>query len=73
MTEHKRPLQWDAGWVCPHCHMERKEDGHDPCLGALPGVEYACCGHGGHGYSGGYVHFTNGKTIRFAQLTAVER
>lgn len=21
-------------------------DGHDACLGELPGVKYACCGHG---------------------------
>ncbi len=34
----------------------------DPCLGILPGVDNACCGHGIHGES--YIRFTNGKVVR---------
>lgn len=34
----------------------------DPCLGLLPGVKYACCGHGEP--AGGYIYFENGVTIR---------
>jgi len=37
--------------------------GPDPCLGELPGVKYACCGHGGHGWSDAYIMFENGVTI----------
>lgn len=33
----------------------------DPCLGVLPGVDNACCGHGIQ--SQAYVRFTNGKEI----------
>lgn len=33
----------------------------DPCLGELPGVDNACCGHGVH--SDAYIRFTNGVVI----------
>ena len=36
------------------------EDGHDACLGALPGVIAACCGHG---VKEGYILFENGISI----------
>lgn len=68
--------QWDPEWVCPFCHLKREiAAGPDPCLGWLPGVDYACCGHGGvkhEGGIGGYIKFTNGATIRFTHLTEVE-
>lgn len=31
---------------CARCGMESTVEGHDACLGTLPGVENACCGHG---------------------------
>jgi len=34
----------------------------DPCLGTLPGVKNACCGHGIQSES--YVQFENGVTLR---------
>lgn len=34
----------------------------DPCLGHLPGVDNACCGHGIP--EAAYIRFTNGVTIR---------
>ncbi len=70
-----QPRQWQEGWVCPECKETRGADLHDPCLGRLPGVRYACCGHGGKapGYADGYVCFENGVVIRFARLTRIER
>lgn len=41
----------------------------DPCLGILPGVLFACCGHN---ETEGYILFENGLTIRFEELTTVE-
>ena len=38
-----------TGWApraCGHCGREYGESLHDPCLGTLPGVVDACCGHG---------------------------
>ena len=34
----------------------------DPCLGVLPGVSYACCGHGDP--DDAYVAFENGIVFR---------
>jgi len=34
----------------------------DPCLGNLPGVDNACCGHGVREHS--YIRFFNGVVIR---------
>lgn len=34
----------------------------DPCLGVLPGVDNACCGHGSR--SQAYVRFTNGVILK---------
>jgi hypothetical protein len=64
----------DIGWICPECGMQRDATRYDPCLGELPGVKFACCGHGGHRHNciGGYIYFTNGKLIRFDKLTAIE-
>lgn len=31
---------------CDHCGLDWGESLHDPCLGELPGVAAACCGHG---------------------------
>jgi hypothetical protein len=36
--------------------------GIDPCLGRLPGVKNACCGHGFPQY--GYIMFDNSMVIR---------
>jgi hypothetical protein len=47
---------------CAACGLKRTEAyGPDPCLGYLPGVQNACCGHG---IQYGYVQFENGLTIR---------
>lgn len=31
---------------CGHCGLADTPEGHDGCLGTLPGVANACCGHG---------------------------
>lgn len=31
---------------CGHCGKANTPEGHDACLGTLPGVVNACCGHG---------------------------
>lgn len=48
---------------CGHCGLMYPDpDGPDPCLGTLPGVRNACCGHGNRGQS--YIQFTNGVVVR---------
>jgi hypothetical protein len=46
---------------CPKCLENETQDGHDPCIKNLPGVRFACCGHGEHE---GYIMFDNGTLVR---------
>lgn len=47
---------------CGHCRLRYTAEGHDPCLGTLPGVVNACCGHGDEKKS--YIMFENGVIVR---------
>ena len=47
--------------VCGHCNKKRTPEGHDGCLGILPGLMNACCGHGEIGTA--YVQFIDGSTV----------
>jgi hypothetical protein len=47
---------------CPHCGLWPTKAGEDGCLGHLPGVVQACCGHG---VEDGYLTFENGLEIEF--------
>ncbi len=54
------PIEWDgAKWIysdiktpqndqrrCARCGKPPTTNGHDACLGFIPGVSNACCGHG---------------------------
>ncbi|RTL01285.1 MAG: hypothetical protein EKK57_05050 [Proteobacteria bacterium] len=50
---------------CVKCNRFRNSDDTDPCLGKLPGVKAACCGHG---VCDGYIFFENGTIIRFGSV-----
>lgn len=56
---------WTKKGLCKLCKEERTENGHDPCIANLPGVLYACCGHG---VTYGYIKFTDGRYLRFQPL-----
>ena len=47
--------------TCGKCGIESKDD-IDPCLGKLPGVNNACCGHGIPDEA--YIQFSNGVIIK---------
>ncbi len=49
--------------VCAHCGLDRTPEGHDGCIGTLPGnVMNACCNHGGTG-EGAYIQYWDGTII----------
>lgn len=48
--------------LCKLCKELRTPEGHDPCIANLPGVLYACCGHG---LESGYIKFNDGRVLRF--------
>lgn len=56
---------------CPTCDKYPTDEGHDPCIANLPGVNYACCGHG---VRPGYISFEDGRVIRgnFTELPKPE-
>lgn len=47
---------------CTHCGKDATPEGHDACLGTLPGVKAACCGHGTAMRA--YVLFTDDAVLR---------
>lgn len=49
---------------CTHCGQRATAEGHDACLGALPGVANACCGHGDAQLA--YIQYINGTVKRGA-------
>ena len=51
----------DSRIPCAKCGKLPTKDDHDACLGTLPGVIDACCGHG---VTEAYINFENGVTIR---------
>jgi hypothetical protein len=47
---------------CKLCGKKPTKEGHDACIANLPGVKFACCGHG---MNTPYVLFKNGKMKEF--------
>jgi len=46
---------------CGNCGKHATSEGHDACLGALPGVMNACCGHGAPNEA--YIQYPDGRTM----------
>ena len=46
---------------CGKCGLPLTEEGHDGCIGTLPDVINACCGHGDAGDA--YVQFEDGTGL----------
>jgi len=46
---------------CGHCGLYNTAEGHDGCLGTLPKVSNACCGHGQE--NDAYLQFANGSRV----------
>lgn len=48
--------------ACGHCGEMNTPEGHDACLGTLPGIMNACCGHGDVRET--YLQYWNGNLVR---------
>lgn len=55
---------------CKKCGCKMPEYGPDPCLGNLPGVDNACCGHGKQDQA--YIRFSNGTIIKEFKKETIE-
>lgn len=51
----------DSERPCGHCGLADTPEGHDGCLGTLPGVRNACCGHGEERCA--YIQFDDGRRV----------
>lgn len=47
--------------ACGHCGLHNTPEGHDGCLGTLPNVMNACCGHGS--LDEAYVQYWDGTVV----------
>lgn len=56
------------GKPCGHCNEHNTPEGHDPCLGTIPNVTNACCGHGEELEA--YAILSNGRRVAGAEAVA---
>lgn len=59
-TDTKQPVRDNPNRSCGHCGKGNTPEGHDGCIGILPYVMNACCGHGD--VNDAYVQFKDGST-----------
>lgn len=64
-SDTKQPVHENLDRPCGKCGKPNTPEGHDACLGTLPGVMNACCGHGDK--SAGYVQFIDGRCFRLGE------
>jgi len=58
--------------ICIHCKKGPTAEGHDGCLGTLPGpIMNACCGHGSVNIA--YIQYWNGSRIAGAEAIAEQQ
>lgn len=61
------PVSCNPDRPCGHCGLANTPEGHDGCLGTLPNVMNACCGHGNERQA--YIMYDNGNIIRGEKAT----
>jgi len=54
--------------ACGHCGKMSTKEGHDGCLGTLPDVMNACCGHGVA--NDAYIQFSHGRAVHGKEAVA---
>lgn len=61
--------------ACGYCGLPDTPEGHDPCIGELPGVMNACCGHGRTCEA--YIQYRGGDCVRgrdaLDEMTALDQ
>tara|TARA_R110002095_G_scaffold4257_1_gene11514 strand:- start:5104 stop:5421 length:318 start_codon:yes stop_codon:yes gene_type:complete len=57
-----QPVEQWKNRPCGDCGLHNTPEGHDGCLGTLPGVRNACCGHGC--VNEAFIQFDDGREDR---------
>ena len=60
-SDNMQPVRYDKNRQCRKCNECNTKEGHDFCLGTLPGLMNACCGHGRK--QAAYIQFMDGFSI----------
>ena len=58
-SDTREPVADNPNRDCGHCGLPNTPEGHDGCLGTIPGAMNACCGHGNQGAA--YVQLETGE------------
>ena len=61
-VDNEQPVSENPNRKCGHCNLPNTPDGHDGCLGELPDVMNACCGHGNE--TTAYIQFVDQSEVR---------
>lgn len=64
-----KPVETLKNISCGYCKLSETKDGHDACLGELPNIMNACCGHGNIDEM--YIQFFDGICIRGKEASLV--
>lgn len=71
------PIIFNGEYVeraCAACGRMPSPEGHDACIADLPGVAFACCGHGRpFGNAPAYVKFDDGRELQREEAIAFFR
>lgn len=70
-ADSRQPVRDNPQRACGHCDKPDTADGHDGCLGTLPGVVNACCGHGVT--SEAYVQYPDGTAVSGREAALAQR
>lgn len=55
-------VQDDPNRACGYCKLPNTPEGYDGCIGKLPSVMNACCGHGSN--NDAYIQFDDGQILK---------
>ncbi len=61
-VENRQRIKDSQPLSCGRCGCKPTLEGHDACLGTLPGVKFACCGHG---VDEGYIMWKDSVITKF--------
>jgi hypothetical protein len=63
----REPVADNPERPCGLCRLPNRDDGHDACLGEIPGLMNACCGHGEAALA--YAQLLDRSVVAGAELT----
>jgi len=55
--------------LCKHCGQLPTKEGYDSCIGELPNVKFACCGHG---KDNPYAILNSGEKLDFNNINEMK-